>query len=324
MQLCGRGKGRHVEAEKEEGNTVETATEGEVEAGDGGKEERRIDGEEDDNHIDGDDTGVDDFLRDLEFEEGTGAVGGDIPPSSGLLGGPPAACEDGGDGEGGVGNELEFEVSNIPVDWGSPEEECTRVLGKSTGVEPAASFDILKLPVYASAILLRKHFKKLSLLVHPDRCSHAQANEAFDRVKRAYEEVLKPENRGRYKAVVDEARERIKSRSGVSGGNGRSGRERSGMGEENREELIKACIEIVKEREERLTYAENVKKRNAQFEEKSKRSEESETQKRQAERTSWTEEREQRAAGWRECRDNILRAGKRFRGDSPLKRKERQ
>lgn len=60
--------------------------------------------------------------------------------------------------------------------------EVTRILSASN------HFVLLELPVQATDVkIVKKQYKRLALLVHPDKCSHEHASEAFKKLTVAFD-----------------------------------------------------------------------------------------------------------------------------------------
>ncbi|KDP47085.1 hypothetical protein JCGZ_03893 [Jatropha curcas] len=104
-------------------------------------------------------------LRDAELEENTELFIG--PP-------PPAVV-------------AEAESANEAERF----EEVTRIMG----VEDDSPYDIVGVNHKMSAENIKKRYWKLSLLVHPDKCSHPQAHQAFIKLNKAFKELQDPEKR---------------------------------------------------------------------------------------------------------------------------------
>lgn len=49
----------------------------------------------------------------------------------------------------------------------------------------------------------------LSILVHPDKCKHPKAPDAFHVLEQAYKTLMDPEKRRMYQRVMREARDRV-------------------------------------------------------------------------------------------------------------------
>lgn len=70
-------------------------------------------------------------------------------------------------------------------------EEVTRIMG----VEADLPYDILGVNQNRSAENIKKRYWKISLLVHPDKCSHPQAHQAFIKLNKAFKELQDPEKK---------------------------------------------------------------------------------------------------------------------------------
>ncbi|KAL6512106.1 hypothetical protein OROGR_021703 [Orobanche gracilis] len=70
-------------------------------------------------------------------------------------------------------------------------EEITRIIG----AEKDSPYDILGVNINMSAENMKKRYWKLSLMVHPDKSSHPQANQAFVRLNKAFKDLQDPDKR---------------------------------------------------------------------------------------------------------------------------------
>lgn len=86
-----------------------------------------------------------------------------------------------------------------------PEYHVNRLLNESL-INP---YDVLELPPECNDFELKQKYKQLSLLVHPDKCSHEKAADAFNMVDKAYKTLKDPEKRQIYIRIMREARERV-------------------------------------------------------------------------------------------------------------------
>lgn len=75
-------------------------------------------------------------------------------------------------------------------------EEVTRILG----ADADALYDVLGINWKMSSENIKKRYWKLSLLVHPDKCPHPSAQEAFVKLNNAFKDLQDPGKRG----VIDE------------------------------------------------------------------------------------------------------------------------
>ncbi|XP_077248782.1 DNAJ heat shock N-terminal domain-containing protein [Tasmannia lanceolata] len=70
-------------------------------------------------------------------------------------------------------------------------EEVTRIMG----VEVDNPYDVLGVNHKMSVDNVKKRYWKLSLMVHPDKCSHPQAHQAFIILNKAFKELQDPDKR---------------------------------------------------------------------------------------------------------------------------------
>lgn len=79
-------------------------------------------------------------------------------------------------------------------------EEVERILAPDVG----NAYELLRLRVGASAEMLKKRYWKLSLLVHPDKCTHPQAHEAFTALNQAFKDLQDPTKRTKIDQQIQE------------------------------------------------------------------------------------------------------------------------
>ncbi|PSS19409.1 uncharacterized protein CEY00_Acc11459 [Actinidia chinensis var. chinensis] len=70
-------------------------------------------------------------------------------------------------------------------------EEVTRIMG----AEVDSPYDVLGVNRNMSADNMKKRYWKLSLMVHPDKCSHPQAHQAFIKLNKAFKDLQDPDKR---------------------------------------------------------------------------------------------------------------------------------
>lgn len=82
---------------------------------------------------------------------------------------------------------------------GSSEEEVSRLLAMAEGPEEELNpFQALGVEATASDAELRKAYRRLAVLVHPDKSQHPRAEEAFKVLRAAWDIVSSPERRKEY------------------------------------------------------------------------------------------------------------------------------
>lgn len=193
---------------------------------------------------------------------------------------------------------LMMEVNEVAVTWLSGPEEVDRMLSSPKD----SHFELFKLPPYATEELIKKHYKKLSVLIHPDKCQHDGAADAFHLLTTAYNELLKPEYRSKYAEVIREARDQVlKVRQAVNKKKKDEGKTDFLPTDDDaiRADVIVTCDKIIKERETRLSYAEETRRRNAERDEQQKVAEEAEQYRKEIAHKKWVEERDTRVDNWR-------------------------
>lgn len=70
------------------------------------------------------------------------------------------------------------------------------------------AYDILSVAPGDTKSVIKKKYWKLSLMVHPDKCSHEDAKEAFDAIKKAHTALSDDDERAKIDAKRNEANER--------------------------------------------------------------------------------------------------------------------
>ncbi|XP_074557833.1 uncharacterized protein LOC141813749 [Curcuma longa] len=93
------------------------------------------------------------------------------------------------------------EVSEVERD-----NEVTRILS-CFKLNP---FEHLNLSFESSVDDVKKQYRRLSLLVHPDKCKHPQAKEAFGALAKAQQLLLDPQERDYILSQVDAAKQELK------------------------------------------------------------------------------------------------------------------
>ncbi|KAL5709077.1 hypothetical protein ACHQM5_019803 [Ranunculus cassubicifolius] len=74
------------------------------------------------------------------------------------------------------------------------------------------AFEYLNLPFDSTPEEVKKQYRKLSLLVHPDKCKHEKAKEAFGALAKAQQLLLDPQEREYLLSQVNAARDELRSK----------------------------------------------------------------------------------------------------------------
>eukprot|EP00811_Abedinium_folium_P035799 NODE_8562_length_1486_cov_2.926416.p1 GENE.NODE_8562_length_1486_cov_2.926416~~NODE_8562_length_1486_cov_2.926416.p1 ORF type:complete len:339 (-),score=80.40 NODE_8562_length_1486_cov_2.926416:345-1361(-) len=123
---------------------------------------------------------------------------------------------DGGDGMDALFGSFMNEVTSLKSNKmkklersaGTPEAVVERLTSKTFD----SAFQVLQLSPEASESEITKKYRKLSVLVHPDKCKLEGAAEAFQVLSKAYHDTKDPSYKDKYKDVVGEARKRVRER----------------------------------------------------------------------------------------------------------------
>eukprot|EP01053_Blabericola_migrator_P000019 Blabericola_migrator_1__18@NODE_1005_length_5722_cov_152_220336_g691_i0_p3_GENE_NODE_1005_length_5722_cov_152_220336_g691_i0NODE_1005_length_5722_cov_152_220336_g691_i0_p3_ORF_typecomplete_len298_score94_74DnaJ/PF00226_31/6_1e14DnaJ/PF00226_31/1_7e03Mitofilin/PF09731_9/0_12LPD30/PF18850_1/0_18LPD30/PF18850_1/9_7e02LPD30/PF18850_1/3_4e03Eco57I/PF07669_11/6_8Gluconate_2dh3/PF13618_6/18_NODE_1005_length_5722_cov_152_220336_g691_i015052398 len=196
-----------------------------------------------------------------------------------------------------------YEVDHVDVDWKTSNDQVDRII--ECLKRGSSHFDILLAPPYASKELIKKHFRKLSVLIHPDKCDHEEAHTAFMAVKKSFEELQKPEYRAKYMDVIEEAKEQLIKEKKEQAKKGKKTAVEE-TDEDLRKATIERCDQILKEREERIAYAEKTRMENELRLQRLKAEQEAEEYRKQLERNKWLEKRDERVGHWREFREQVV------------------
>lgn len=188
--------------------------------------------------------------------------------------------------------------ASAEVQYGSAEEECERLLSETS----EDVLTVFKLPPYATEADVKKAFRKISLLIHPDKCSHPRAQEAFHIITKALEGANKIELREEYKAVVAEAKRIVReARTGENQLRKKKNLPLLPTDDDNLRELIRAeCKKLINKVAEDIAYAERTKQANLERELRMQMEREQQEREELERQRLWAEKREERAQEWKD------------------------
>lgn len=198
---------------------------------------------------------------------------------------------------------------------GTPDELVERLTTKIF----TSSFDMLGIAPDATEQEITKVYRKMSFMIHPDKCKHANAHDAFQVLAKAYKELKDPAAREKYQDVIKEARAKVTSRRAKENKKrSRVGKDPLEMeGKEYEEEVTKECDRLLHGDEgdqDKSEYAmktreANEKRMNAKVKTAKGANREWDKQKR-----DWEKTRDHRVAGWQQFVDNV--STKKFKSGS--------
>ena len=189
-------------------------------------------------------------------------------------------------------------------------------------------YDILEVGPEANEVEIKRKFRMLSILVHPDKCRHEKAADAFHLLEQAYKTLMDPEKRRMYQRVMREAKERVECTRT------KENQRRRTMGlevlpeETFNLEVQNMCKQLFEEIEERKHYFERL---DAAYKRKKRHEAEKQAAAEeiiQEDMKAWEENREKRVASWRSFSQKKQRTEKRKKVKygvhaPPLKAEER-
>jgi DnaJ family protein C protein 8 len=91
------------------------------------------------------------------------------------------------------------------ADLGDGEAQAARLTGAHHAWLNLNPFEVLQLPHTVCEDDIKGRYRRISALVHPDKCAHPAANDAFQAVKAAYDALLEPNKRRIAAGLVDNA-----------------------------------------------------------------------------------------------------------------------
>ncbi|KAF4659329.1 hypothetical protein FOL47_007613 [Perkinsus chesapeaki] len=154
---------------------------------------------------------------------------------------------------------------------------------------------------------IQKQYRRLSLLVHPDKCNHPKAAEAFQVLAKALKDINDPNYNDKYKEIIPHAKKRVLKRRKKEN----IERMRRGMdpldleGEDFNNDVMNECEKILDKEREDEEYAQNTAKANEDRLNEGSRQAGEERARVNKMKRRWEQGRDARAMGWRMFENNI-------------------
>ncbi|CBZ51697.1 hypothetical protein NCLIV_014920 [Neospora caninum Liverpool] len=197
------------------------------------------------------------------------------------------------------------EARTVIKKFKSSDEECIRLTCQTF----PSPFQVLLLGPEASEDDIRKQYRKLSLLIHPDKCKHPNAQEAFQVVNKAYEQLQRPEMREKYRDVIEEAKRRVLKENAKENKKRRTQSIDVPLLSEDpaelQAEIMEMCEKLLEETRERREYAERTRQANERYEREQLEKQANEELEKCKERKEWLDRRDERVGAWREYQSAI-------------------
>lgn len=181
------------------------------------------------------------------------------------------------------------------------EYHLTRILNTKF-INP---FEVLQLSPEATDDEIKKQYRTLSLLLHPDKCMNEKASDAFHILESSYKTVLDPDKKNYYQRILREAKERVDIQRKKEN-KARAQKGLSLLPLDNMDNDIRTMMkQIIEEIEEKKDYGDNLKfaykKRERDEEEEKKDKEEKDNEFKK----KWENFRDKRVRNWNKFQSKI-------------------
>ncbi|KAL4087080.1 hypothetical protein PRIC1_012980 [Phytophthora ramorum] len=189
------------------------------------------------------------------------------------------------------------EKEKPPVDFGSSDAQVERLLQPHFNWVNLNPFRVLMLEVDATEEDMKQHYRKISTMVHPDKCRNPKAREAFEEVNKAYNLITQEDRRKVCIRTIENATQQVEKERHQKIKKGIRESELGDLSDAVEKAVMRAFAEIENRRQ-------NIEKREAAQRRREAQHEEKEHEKVvnmfKRER-SWaeTDRRDQRVGNWR-------------------------
>jgi len=186
---------------------------------------------------------------------------------------------------------------------GSPEEIVERLTSKQID----SAFQVLQVSPEASENDITKAYRKLSVLIHPDKCKHEKAAEAFQVLAKAYADTKDPSYQDKYKEVVGEAKRRVREQREKEN----KDREKRGedpldmQGNDFDQAVLKECERLTTEATEDAEHKNEVLDANLKRQKEMAKELKAKRREEENEKRKWERQRDKRVAGWQVFMNNV-------------------
>jgi len=186
---------------------------------------------------------------------------------------------------------------------GSPEEIVERLTSKTLD----SAFQVLQISPEASENDITKQYRKLSVLIHPDKCKHEKAAEAFQVLAKAYADTKDPSYQDKYKEVVGEAKRRVREQREKEN----KERERKGedpldmQGNDFDQAVLKECERMTTAATEEAEYKNEILEANLKRQKEMAKELKTKRREEENEKRKWERQRDKRVAGWQVFMNNV-------------------
>ncbi|CAK0861675.1 unnamed protein product [Prorocentrum cordatum] len=192
---------------------------------------------------------------------------------------------------------------------GSPEEIIERLT--ATKYDPkqgfGSAFAVLQVSPEASEADITKAYRKMSVLIHPDKCKLEKATDAFMILKQAYSDTKDPNYNDKYSDVLQEAKARVrKHREQENKAREKRGEDPLDMeGNDFDQAVLRECEKMTSQTAEEKEHSNSVLEANMKRQQEMIRQAKQQKRELDAEKKKFERHRDKRAAGWQVFMQNV-------------------
>eukprot|EP00448_Togula_jolla_P007413 CAMPEP_0170603044 /NCGR_PEP_ID=MMETSP0224-20130122/18709_1 /TAXON_ID=285029 /ORGANISM="Togula jolla, Strain CCCM 725" /LENGTH=289 /DNA_ID=CAMNT_0010927913 /DNA_START=74 /DNA_END=940 /DNA_ORIENTATION=- len=200
-------------------------------------------------------------------------------------------------------------MKKIEEKAGTPEEIVERL--SSMEYDPkqgvGSAFSVLQISPEASDTEITKQYRKLSVLIHPDKCKLEKASEAFQLLSKAYADTKDPGYNDKFKDVFSDAKKRVRERREKEN----VAREKRGedpletQGNEFDREVLQECENMTTQSVEHVEYTNSVMEANMKRQALQAKEAAQKRREEEKEKKKWERHRDKRVAGWQVFMQNV-------------------
>lgn len=197
-----------------------------------------------------------------------------------------------------VSNVKSNKMKKLEESKGSPEEIVERLTSKT--FDDRSAFQVLMISPEATENEITKQYRRLSVLIHPDKCKLEKASEAFQVLTKAYNDSKDSNYQDKYKDVFVEAKANVRRKIE------KENKEREKRGEDPvdtqgsafDQEVLLECERMTSDTQEQAAHKNEVYEANLKRMEEMQRESRAKRKEEAIEKKQWDRQRDKRVAGW--------------------------
>lgn len=200
-------------------------------------------------------------------------------------------------------------MKKLEAKLATPEEIVERLTSKTI----TSPFEILGINPDMPDEQIAKHYRKMSILIHPDKCKHPKARDAFQMLGDAFNQLKDPSVKEKYAGVIERARERVKNeRMKENVALKKAGKDPLDLeGKDFEQAVMATCEDMLSGNNEKADYAERTRQTNEARLKNTAVTAMSAKHEENMKKRKWEKTRDQRVVGWRAFLHNV--EGKEFK-----------